>query len=263
MSYALVTGASRGIGKAIAFELASRMYNVLLVARSGDQLKEVSEEIQSRYGAACHTMAADLAQPGAPAEVARWIEKEDYPLSVLVNNAGYTIWNEFEQSRLDEQFDMLNLNIRAKLSLIHHLLPRLHKQEKAWILNVASTSAYQAVPTMSTYAASKAFVIMFSRALRMELAGSGVSVSCISPGTTDTDFMNRANMDALKETAAKFNMKAGEVARIAVKGMLAGKPEIIPGAVNWISAKMTSLMPKSVSERVASGIYLAKKRHGR
>jgi short-subunit dehydrogenase len=114
---------------------------------------------------------------------------------------------------------------------------------------------------MSTYAASKAFVIMFSRALRMELAGSGISVSCVSPGTTDTDFMNRARMDALKETAAKFNMKAEDVARIAVKGMLAGKAEIIPGAVNWVSAKMTSLLPKAMSERVAAGIYLAKKRN--
>jgi short-subunit dehydrogenase len=124
---------------------------------------------------------------------------------------------------------------------------------------VASTSAYQAVPTMSTYAASKAFVILFTRALRMELAGTNVSVSCLSPGTTDTDFMNRANMQALKATAEKFNMRADAVARIAVKGMLAGKAEIIPGFVNWISSKMTFLLPKTVSEKVAAGIYMGKK----
>ncbi len=261
MSYALVTGASRGIGRAIAHELASRMYNVLLVSRSADELKTIAAELESKYGAACHTMAADLSRPEAPAGVAAWIRKEEYPLSVLVNNAGYTIWSEFEHSSLEEQFAMLNLNIRAKLSLTHELLPELRKQPRAYILNVASTSAYQAVPTMSTYAASKAFVIMFSRALRMELAGSGISVSCVSPGTTDTDFMNRAQMDALRETAAKFNMKADQVAAIAVKGMLAGKAEIIPGAVNWVSAKMTSFLPKKLTESVAAGIYLAKKRN--
>jgi len=259
MSYALVTGASKGIGKAIAHELASRMYNVLLVARSGELLKALCDDIGSRYGASCHAFAADLSEPDAPARVHAWIEKEDFPLSVLVNNAGYTIWSAFEQSDLDAQFNMLNLNIRAKLSLTHRLLPRLHRQPRAYILNVASTSAYQAVPTMSTYAASKAFVVLFSRALRIELARTGVSVSCLSPGTTDTDFMNRANMHALRETAEKFNMKAEEVARIAVKGMLAGKAEIIPGFVNWFSAKMTSLVPKAVSEKVAAGIYMGKK----
>ncbi len=259
MSYALITGASKGIGKAIAHELASRMYNVLLVARSENLLKEVSDEIQSKYSATCHYLAADLSQPDAPEKIFRWIIENNYPVSVLVNNAGYTIWSKFEKSDINEQFNMLQLNLHAKLKLIHHLLPLLHKQSKAFILNVASTSAYQAIPTMSTYAASKAFVIMFTRALRMELKNSNISVSCLSPGTTDTDFMNRAKMDALKATAEKFNMKPEDVAFIAIKGMLAGKAEIIPGFVNWISSKMTSLLPKSVSENVAAKIYMGKK----
>jgi short-subunit dehydrogenase len=206
-----------------------------------------------------HTLAEDLSDPGAPQRVCEWIEKENYPLSILINNAGYTIWETFEKSRLEDQFNMLNLNIRAKLTLIHGLLPRLRQQPQAYILNVASTSAYQAVPTMSTYAASKAFVILFTRALRMELAGTGIRVSCLSPGTTDTDFMNRANMQALKKTAEKFNMQAADVARIAVKGLLAGKAEIVPGFVNWFSVKMSYLVPKTVSERIAAGIYMGKK----
>src|SRR6185436_5465357 len=110
MSYALITGATKGIGKAIATELASRMYNVLLVARSENLLKEAADELQSKYGAACHYLPLDLSQPDAPEKVLEWIEKNNFPVSVLINNAGYTIWSEFEKSDLNEQLNMMHLN---------------------------------------------------------------------------------------------------------------------------------------------------------
>lgn len=259
MSYALITGATKGIGKAIAMELASRMYNVLLVARSEDLLKEVADEIKTKYSANVQYLPLDLSVQNASENILQWVEKNNFPVSILINNAGYTIWNEFEKSNLKEQLNMLQLNIISMVSLTHSLLPVLHKQKQAYILNVASTSAYQAIPTMSTYAASKSFVILFTRGLRLELINSTVSVSCLSPGTTETDFMNRANMEALKETAAKFNMKPEVVAKIAIEGMLKKKAEIIPGFINWISVKMTYLMPKSIAENIAKGIYSGKK----
>jgi len=259
MSYALITGATKGIGKAIATELASRMYNVLLVARSENLLKEVTEELQAKYSAGCHYLALDLTANDAPEKVVQWIEKNNFPVSILVNNAGYTVWSEFEKSNLNEQLNMMQLNMNTMVQLTHKLLPFLRKQQKSYILNVASTSAYQAIPAMSTYAASKSFVIYFTRGLRLELKNSNISVSCISPGTTDSDFMNRAKMDALKETAAKFSMKPEVVAKIAVDGMLKGKAEIIPGFVNWISVMMSYFLPKSVPEGIAKKIYMGKK----
>lgn len=259
MSYALITGATKGIGKAIAHELAGRMYNVLLVARSENLLKELSKELQSKYSASCHYLPVDLSQPESPEKIFQWIEKNNFPVSILVNNAGYTIWEEFEKTKWDELMNMMQVNLISLTKLTHLMIPVLKKQKRSYILNVASTSAYQAVPTMSVYAATKAFVILFTRGLKMELEKTNISVSCLSPGTTDTDFMNRANMDALKETAAKFNMKPEVVARIAVEGMLKGKAEIIPGFVNWISAQMTYLVPKSISENVAKKIYMRKK----
>ena len=259
MSYALITGATKGIGKAIAHELAGRMYNVLLVARSENLLKELSEELKSKYSASCHYLVMDLSQPDASNKISQWIEKNNFPVSILVNNAGYTIWEEFEKTKWNDLMDMMQVNLISLTNLTHLIIPVLRKQKQSYILNVASTSAYQAIPTMSVYAATKAFVIMFTRGLKMELAKSNISVSCLSPGTTDTDFMNRANMDALKETAAKFNMKPEVVARIAVEGMLKGQAEIIPGFVNWISSKMTSLLPKSVAENIAKKIYTGKK----
>lgn len=259
MSYALITGATKGIGKAIAEELASRMYNVLFVARSEDLLKELSEEIKNKYSASCHYLSIDLSQPDAPEKISLWVAQNNFPVSILVNNAGYTIWEEFEKTIWDELMNMMQVNLVSLTRLTHLMLPVLKKQKQSYILNVASTSAYQAIPTMSVYAATKAFVIMFTRGLKMELEKTNISVSCLSPGTTETDFMNRANMDALKETAAKFNMKPEVVAKIAVEGMLKGKAEIIPGFINWISAQMTYFMPKSISENVAKKIYMGKK----
>ncbi|HKR06578.1 MAG TPA: SDR family oxidoreductase [Bacteroidia bacterium] len=259
MSYALITGATKGIGRAIATELASRMYNVLLVARSENLLKEVADELQSKYSAACHYLPMDLSQPDASEKVLEWVEKNNFPVSVLINNAGYTVWSEFEKSDLNEQLNMMQLNMITLVKLTHKLLPLLRKQKRSYILNVSSTSAYQAIPAMSTYAASKSFVLFFTRALRLELKNSNISVSCISPGTTETDFMNRAKMDALKETAAKFNMKPGVVAKIAVDGMLKSKAEIIPGFINWFSVMMTYLLPKSIPENIAEKIYMGKK----
>jgi uncharacterized protein len=135
------------------------------------------------------------------------------------------------------------------------MLPDLERQKKAYILNVSSTAAYQAVPTLSTYAATKAFVLLFTRGLRHELKGSSVSVTCLSPGATSTGFIDRANLGMLKERAEKFSMKPEEVARIAVKGMFAGKAEVVPGFLNWISVGFVKHLPKPLTEQIAANLY--------
>ncbi|RYU77980.1 SDR family NAD(P)-dependent oxidoreductase [Hymenobacter persicinus] len=256
MPHALITGASRGIGRAIALELARRGYNLLLAARSADQLEALAAEVKQQHGVEAQVLAADLAAPGAAARLAEWANVQTTELAVLVNTAGYGLWGRFEELPLAQQQNMLQLNMLLPTELTHHLVAQLRRQPKAYILNVASTAAYQAVPTLTLYAASKAFLLTFSRGLRYELRDSPVSVTCLSPGATTTDFADRAGMSAgLQEKAAKLSMTPAEVARAGVEAMLAGEAEVIPGALNRISAKLTSFVPKAMTEKIAAGIY--------
>lgn len=256
MPYALVTGASRGIGRALALTLARRGYDLLLVARSAAQLRELAVEISERHQHQAHILALDLAAPGAADTVAAWAAKQAPELAVLVNNAGYGLWGRFEQLSLAEQQNMLQLNMLLPVALTHALLPQLHRQPKAYVLNVASTAAYQAVPSLTLYAASKAFLLSFSRGLRFELKNTGVSVSCLSPGAVATAFAERAGMGAeLQKTAAKVSMTAAAVAEAGIAGLLAGRAEIIPGLINKVSTGLTTLVPKSLTEKIAGSIY--------
>ncbi|WP_259404447.1 SDR family oxidoreductase [Hymenobacter sp. HSC-4F20] len=252
---ALITGASRGIGRAMALDLARRGYDALLVARSSDQLERVAAEIR-QLGRQAHYLALDLAAPGAAGQVVAWAGTLTTELAVLVNNAGYGLWGRFEELPLAEQQNMLQLNMHLPVELTHGLLPTLRRQPKAYILNVASTAAYQAVPTLTLYAASKAFLISFSRGLRYELRDTSVSVTCLSPGATTTDFADRAGMNSeLQAVANKVSMTPAQVAEFGIAAMLAGEAEVIPGALNKVSAALTSLVPKGITERIAAGIY--------
>jgi short-subunit dehydrogenase len=256
MEYALITGASKGIGRAIATELAGRGISVLLVARSEELLQQVAGEITSRYKAKADWLALDLSTANAPQNVWDWCKAKGYDVNILVNNAGYGLSGPFEKYPLEEHLNMMQLNMSTLVGLTHLFLPDLRRRSKAYILNVASSAAYQAVPKLSLYAATKAFVLAFSRGLHQELQGSSVSVTCVSPGATDTDFPNRAQLGAKGLKAAeKFNMSASSVASIAVKGMLAGRSEVIVGLVNKLGAAMAWLLPKSVVEKTAMKIY--------
>ncbi|SFQ76019.1 SDR family NAD(P)-dependent oxidoreductase [Hymenobacter arizonensis] len=256
MSYALVTGASRGIGRAISLLLAQRGYDLLLVARSEDQLLSLVQEIGQKHHRQAHMLALDLATAGAAETVAAWANRQTNELAILINNAGYGLWGRFEQLSLAEQQNMLQLNMTLPVALTHALLPALHKAPKGYILNVASTAAYQAVPSLALYAASKAFLLSFSRGLRYELKTSNISVTCLCPGATTTSFADRAGMGAeLQATANKVSMTAEAVAEAAVTGMLAGEAELIPGILNKVSAGLTSVVPKGIVEKIAAGIY--------
>ncbi|SHL39285.1 SDR family NAD(P)-dependent oxidoreductase [Hymenobacter psychrotolerans] len=256
MKTALITGASRGIGRAFATELARRGYNLLLVARSADQLEQAATELRQQAGVEVAVLAQDLAASNAAEQVAEWANSQTQELAVLVNNAGYGLWGRFEELSLAEQQSMLQLNMHVPVALTHRLLPALRQQKKSFILNVSSTAAYQAVPTLTLYAASKAFLLSFSRGLRYELRGSGVSVTCLSPGATTTDFADRAGMSAgLQETANKVSMTPEQVAQAGIAAMLAGEAELIPGALNKVSAHLTGLVPKALTEKIAAGIY--------
>jgi short-subunit dehydrogenase len=256
MPFALITGASKGIGKAIARELAARGYDLLLVARSEALLKELVAELTAGSKISCAWLAVDLASDQAARQVHDWCSRNRYPVSILVNNAGYGLSGPFEKWPVESHADMLHLNIITLVSLTRLFLPDLRKQPAAYILNIASSAAYQAVPFLSAYAASKSFVLSFSRGLHTELQNTTVSVTCVSPGPTDTNFPNRANVGAKGLKAAeRFNMSPETVARIAVNSLFRRRTEVITGGMNKLSAFFAWLLPKKLVEKVAKGLY--------
>jgi short-subunit dehydrogenase len=254
--YALITGASKGIGKAIATALASKGFNVLLVARSEPLLEKTAAEITSRFRVKADWLALDLSHPAAPQNVYDWCRAKGYTVSALVNNAGYGLSGPFEKYTLEESWNMMQLNMQTLVGLTRLFLPSLQAQSRAYIMNIASSAAYQAVPKLSLYAATKAFVLAFSRGLHQELARGPVTVTVVSPGATDTDFPNRAQLgEKGMKAAAKFNMSPEAVAGSAVQAMLSGKTEVITGFINKLGAVMAWLLPKGMVEKTAMKIY--------
>ena len=253
--YAVITGASKGIGKSIATELAKKGFNLLLIARSAEELASLGHNLEAQYGITTDFLAIDLSQSASPKVVFDWITDKKYGVNALVNNAGYGQWGQFKDLDLKAQMEMCRLNMDTLISLCHHLIPSLLKEKQSYILNISSTAAYQAVPTLAIYSATKAFVLSFSRALRFELKNTSVSVTCLSPGPVDTGFAHRAGLDAFSKMAEKFNMQPAEVAKIAVKGMLAKKSEIVPGLTNIVSVYANRFLPKAFIEKMAAGIY--------
>ncbi len=257
MLYALITGASKGIGEAIARELAAKKINLLLVARGESLLKEISAQLSAEHGIQADHIALDLSEPDAPAQLYSWVIEKGYQVNILVNNAGYGLSGPFDSYTSREHIDMMrvNMNVPVELSLL--FIPHLKQASpKSYILNIVSSAAYQAVPGLSVYAASKAFMLNFSRGLRYELRKSNISVTAVSPGATDTAFSNRAKIGAKALRAAeKFNMTPKTVAEIAVAAMFARKAETVTGFVNKLTVFLVWLLPKALTEKTAAGLY--------
>jgi short-subunit dehydrogenase len=254
--YALVTGASQGIGRAIALELARQGFGLVVTARRAEALADLCREAGALNGGRAQAVAVDLLAPGAVDTIVAAVEAQGQPLQVLVNNAGQGLYGMFETLSLEEQHRMMRLNMDLPVMLTHRLLPRLKRQPEAYILNIASMVAYHALATMAIYSGSKAFVLRWSRSLRLELAGSGVKVTCVCPGSVITGFTERAGMQVMDDLARKFGTPAEPVAKEAVRAMLKGRAEVVPGLMNRITAGLQGLLPGALIERIASGIYL-------
>lgn len=257
MKYALITGASKGIGRALAFELATKGYGLLLVARSEALLSNYANELSNQFKVPTAYLAIDLAIPSAAATIFNWVDKNSWEVEILINNAGYGLNGLLDAYSLEEHLQMFQVNINSLVSLTYLFLPHLIKLDRAYIANIASGAAYQSVPGLNTYAASKAFVLSFSRGLAYELKKSSVSVSCICPGATDTQFAQRANVTNIKalRMAEKFNMTPAEVAKISIRGIFAKKTEIVPGFINKLAKVLAIIMPSRLLEKSAADIY--------
>ncbi|ADB38468.1 SDR family NAD(P)-dependent oxidoreductase [Spirosoma linguale] len=256
MAYALITGASKGIGLAIARELARRKFDLLLVARSESLLQQIAGQLANEHGIKTDYLGVDLAETGAAQKLFDWCSQKQYSVQMLVNNAGYGLSGPFEKHALAEHINMMNVNMTALIELSYLFLPQLRQQSKAYILNIGSSAAYQAVPKLSLYSASKSFVLQFSRGLHQELKRTSVSVTCVCPGSTDTNFVDRAQIgDKGRKAAEKVNMTPEEVARQAVEATLAGKTEVVTGFLNKAGKFMAWLLPKGLVEQTAGSIY--------
>jgi uncharacterized protein len=256
MPFALITGSGKGIGQAIAFELAKKNIDVLLTARSAENLQKTCELIRASYKVKAEYFPLDLSEPDSPQKLYDWCIANNYYVAYLINNAGFGLSGSFSEVPLEQSLNLIQLNIVAVTQLCHIFLPLLKKQPQSYILNIASTSAYQSVPMLSVYSATKSYVLSFSRGLHHELKDKGVSVTCVSPGPTDTEWVNRANIrgKALK-MADRFNMTPAQVAKIAVEAMLSKKTEVVTGVVNKLGVFMAWLLPKKLVEKSAYNLY--------
>jgi len=256
MSFALITGASKGIGKAIAWELASKKINVLLVARSEQLLSELCADIKAKHGVEARFLSLDLTTPHAAQKIFDWCQQNSFPVNIMVNNAGYGLAGKFDNYTAQQHLELMQINMAVPVELISLFLPSFKQLDRAYILNIGSSSAYQAVPYLSTYSASKAFIVNYTRALHFELRKTNVSVSLVSPGVTDTDFPNRASVpEKGKKTADKIAMTPQEVAKIAVRSMFKGRTEVVTGFITKLGIFLAWLLPKKLAEKTGATFY--------
>jgi short-subunit dehydrogenase len=224
-----------------------------LVARNEQPLKNVAAELKQKYGRDAKVIAADLSKPEVPVQIFDRLQRENFPVSVLINNAGSGIYGAIAESDLDKDLAMLRLNMESLVALTKLFLKPMLARREGKILNVASVAAYQPTPLLGLYGASKAFVHSFSAALSIELRGTGVTVTALSPGTTDTEFHKRAGLDRGKimRHGMMKGMSARMVAEIGYRAMMRGKPIIIPGVMNRILAGLAKVSPAMLSGKVA------------
>jgi uncharacterized protein len=247
-AWALVTGASSGIGLEIARVLAARGYDLVLSARSKDALDSLAAEFAAHHGIAARVVVADLALSGAAAELHERIAQAGMPIEILVNNAGFATYGPFSTADPDIEREELNVNVVALTELTRLFLMGMLARRSGRILNVASTAAFQAGPLMAVYHASKSYVLHFSEAIAEETRGSGVTVTAVCPGYTATGFQKRAGITNSKLFESS-TLSAQAVARIAVDAMLSGRTLVIPGFRNAAMAWLVRFLPR----RVVSG----------
>lgn len=248
---AVVTGASGGIGLELARILAADGHDVALVARSAERLAAEAEELSRRHGIAAHVFAADLAPAGAADDLVRELSRAGLEPEVLVNNAGFGLRGAFAGSDPDTLDDMIRLNVLALTRLTRLVLPGMLERGRGRVLNVASTAAFQPGPGMAVYYATKAYVLSFSEALAVELAGSGVTVTTLCPGPTATGFAAAAGLESSHLFRVGNVMTAREVARQGYAGMRQGRRVIVTGARNRLLAFGTRLAPRRMSAGIA------------
>jgi short-subunit dehydrogenase len=245
---ALITGASSGIGTALADELASRGHAVTLVARREERLVSLATELGAEHSVDAEVIACDLAEPAARERLLEDLKERGRAVEVLVNNAGFGVRGDFATSDTERMLRMVRVNIEAVVDLSGRLLPAMVSRGRGAVINVASMAAFQPLPGSAVYAASKSFVLSFSESLRTELRGRGVTVTALCPGPVPTEFPEVAGMgDVESRTPGLFWTSGVAVAREAIDGAARDKRVVVPGVLNRATALAGQHSPRGLA----------------
>ncbi len=244
----LVTGASKGIGRAIAEEFARHGHDVILVARGQDQLESAARSIADSFGVKVTALPMDLSGVDAPRRLFEWVTASGAEVDILVNNAGVGMSGYFSDGDHTRMTGMLRLNMLALSQLTHLFLRPMLERKRGRILNVGSIVAYfSGAPNWSAYVASKHYVRAFSRGLSRELKGSGVAATLVSPGATATDFVRTADTAGMLAYRASRGPSVRQIAKVAYQACQDGKVSVIPGGLNKLMAFLGELHPRDVA----------------
>lgn len=254
--WALITGASAGIGRAFAKELAAGGTNVVLTARRRERLEELADQVSAQGGIRAEIVVADLARPEAVVEIFEFTREKRIDIELLINNAGVGAYGEVPRMSLARQIEMIDVNISAVLRMTHLFLQAMIERRRGDILIVSSTAAFQPVPYMSVYAATKAWDLHFAEALAEEMAPHGVRVCALCPGSTASEFHSVARepkrIQHRQESAEK-------VARTGLEALAKGQSYRISGAKNYISTHAERLATRKMVARVAGKMFRPRK----
>ncbi len=245
----LITGATAGIGRAFAELFAGKGHSLALAARGKARLAEQAKTLEERHKVRVLALAKDLSNPASAQEIFDELQRQNFPISILVNNAGCGVFGRFAGTDLAKELEMMQVNMTALVQLTKLFLKPMLDRRGGRILNVASTTSFQPGPYLALYSASKAFVHSFSCALAVELEGSGVTVTALCPGATRTEFQQRAKM---KESMTP--MSAQSVAEIGYDAMMAGRPVVVAGWKNKLMITLSRHAPPMWSARAAAKV---------
>jgi uncharacterized protein len=256
MNITLITGASSGIGEVFARKLATRGRNVLLVARSEDKLVTLCNELGRSNNVRAQYVAIDLSQPESAAQLFAEVEQRGLSVDMLINNAGFGSMGEFAKLDSARELNMIDLNIKSLVELTHLFLQPMIARKQGTIINVASTAAFQPVPFMATYAATKAFVLSFSEALWEENRTHGIQVMALCPGVTETNFFEAARG---QKPPARVAQTPEDVVDTALRGLAHHRSHIISGWTNYFMTQSERLVPRSLITRLAGRMMRSQK----
>lgn len=249
---ALITGASSGIGEALAWVCAQHGYNLILVARSTNKLDATAAELSQKYDVDVAVRPCDLSIPDAAKKLCGALFDESRQIDMLINSAGVLEHGSFVATSTDDHQRMIQLNVIALTSMLAHLLPSMVERGSGRVLNIASLGAFQPIPSLATYAATKAYVLSLSEALVEELRGTGVTVTTLCPGPTATNMMINAQekSDALNNVPDFVVSDVNTVAHKAFRGCIKGDAIIVPGALNHTASLISRATPKWLIRRL-------------
>jgi hypothetical protein len=249
--WALVTGASSGLGADFARQLAAAGANVVLVARREAAMQQLAKEIESAHGVATRVVALDLGLPDAPELLASRLQAEGLAIDVLVNNAGFGVYGRFLEIPWERERQMLELDVLALVHLTKVFAAGIAERSRGWILQVASIGAFQPTPTYATYSAAKSFVLSFGEAIAHELRPHGVRVCTVCPGVTATEFLAVAGQKRTLYQKLSM-MQSPAVVGSALSALRRGKTSVTPGLGNAVSAFSMRFAPRRLQAAIAS-----------